>query len=61
MHAPGHYLLDRDVAAILKRSYSEANKDDIAANDDVMESFFGSAESGRAALDMISEDEWEMM
>jgi len=26
-----------------------------------MELFFGFAESGHAALDMISEDEWEMM
>ena len=60
-HALGHYLFDRDVAAILKCSCSEANKDDIAADDGVMELFFGSAESGRAALDMISEDAWEMM
>ena len=60
-HALSHYLFDRDVAAILKRSYSAASKDAIAEDDDVMEAFFGSAESGRAVLDEITEDEWNMI
>ena len=60
-HALGHYLFDRDVAAILKRSYSETSKDDIAADDDVMTAFFGPAKSGHVALDNISEDKWQLI
>ena len=54
-----HYLLNKDVAALLKRCYSGCSKDDIAADDSALEGFFESAETGRAVLDDIASEEWE--
>ena len=56
-----HYLFDKDITGILKRSYSTAKKEDIAADDEVMESYFGSVAHGREVLENISEDEWNMV
>ena len=56
-----HYLFDEDITGILKRSYSTAKKEDIAEDDDVMVSYFGSVAHGCALLDDISEDEWNML
>ena len=60
-HPLSHYLFDDDITGILKRSYTTAKKEDIAADDTVMESYFGSVAHGRAVLDDISEDEWDML
>ena len=50
-----------DITGLLERNYSTAKKEDIAADDDVMESYFGSLTHGREILKNISEDEWNMV
>ena len=60
-HPLSHYLFDEDVTGLLKRSYSTAKKEDIAADDDVMESYFGSMAHGREVLENISEDKWNIV
>ena len=55
------YLFDDDITGILKRSYSTAKKEDIAADNEVMESYFGSVAHGREVLENISDDEWNMV
>ena len=60
-HPLSQYLFDEDITGLLKRSYSTAKKEDIAADDDVMVSYFGSVAHGREVLENISEDEWNMV
>ena len=60
-HPLSHYLFDQDVTGLLKRSYSTAKKEDNAADDAVMVSYFGSVAHGRAVLDDIFEDELNML
>ena len=59
-HPLSHYLFDEDVTGLLKRSYSTAKKEDIAADDDVMVSYFGSVVHGCKVLDDISEEKRNM-
>ena len=60
-HSLSQYLFDEDITGLLKRSYSTAKKEDIAADDTAMESYFGSVAHGRTVLDDISDDEWDML
>ena len=60
-HPLCHYSFDKDVTGLLKRSYSTAKKEAIAADDDVMESYFDSVAHGRKVLENISEDKWNMV
>ena len=60
-HPLSHYFFDEDVTGLLKRSYSTAKKEDIATDDEVMESYFGSVAHGRKVLENISDDEWNMV
>ena len=55
-HPLSHYLFGEDITGLLKRSYSTAKKEDIAADDDVMVSYFGSVAHGRKVLEEFSED-----
>ena len=56
-----HYLFDRDVACLLKRSYSASSKGELAKDDFAMENFFGSVEEGSKVLENIAHAEWEDM
>ena len=60
-HLLRHYLFDKEVTGLLKRSYFTAKKEDIAADDDVMVSYFGSVAHGHEVLENISDDEWNMV
>ena len=59
--ALSHHLLDKDVACLLKRSYSASKKEEVADDESVLECFFESAKNGKQALDCISKPEWETM
>ena len=56
-----HHLLDKDVACLLKRSYSASKKEEVMDDESVLESFFESAKHGKQALERITQDEWENM
>ena len=60
-HALGHYLFPKDVVGLLKRSYSDSDKDDIAEDGDILESFFGSAEEGKKIIASVAPSEWDAM
>ena len=55
------YLLDRDVMRLVKRSYSDSSIKDIVEDSDILECFFGSAKTGKQALQDVTEEEWEEM
>ena len=61
LHALGHYLFPKDVVGLLKRSYSDSDKDDIAEDGDVLESFFGSAEEGNKIIVSVALSKWDAM
>ena len=59
-----HYLLDLDVAKVLKalvchQDSEYVSKEDLLLDDEVMEAFFGSSETGRAYLEDMEEEDWE--
>ena len=56
-----HHLLDKDIACLLKRSYSASKKEEVMDDESVLESFFESAKHGKQALERITQDEWENM
>lgn len=54
-----YYLLDHDVLVLLRMIYSNASKDEILGDEDILHEFFGSTEAGTAVLARIGEVEWE--
>ena len=49
------------MVGLLKRSYSNSDKDDIAEDSDILESFFGSAEEGKKIIASVAPSEWDEM
>jgi hypothetical protein len=49
-----YYLLDEDAVAVFRRVFEDDNaKEDMMKCDDVLESYFGTAEKGRALLESV--------
>ena len=61
MNPVNYFLLDDDVLTLLRIVYSEATKEDLMADDDVMMQFFGSATYGRKFLGSLNELKWELV
>jgi len=64
--ALNHYLLDLDVAKVLKslvcREGSKyATKEDVIQDSEVMEAFFGTSVAGMAYLEDMEEEDWEFL
>ena len=53
-----YFLKDCDTALLLKRSFCGKTKEELLADDDVMEAFYGSPERGADALAGISDATW---
>lgn len=65
-HALNHYLLDLDVAKVLKtlvcyEGSEYATKEDVMQDSEVMESFFGTSEAGMAYLEDMEDEDWEFL
>ena len=65
-HALNHYLLDLDVAKVLKslvchKGGEYASKEDVMQDSEVMESFFGSSEVGSAYLEDMEDEDWDFL
>lgn len=64
--ALNHYLLDLDVVKVLKSlvclaTEDYASKNDVLQNEELMDAFFGSSESGRAHLEDMDEEDWDYL
>jgi hypothetical protein len=64
--ALNHYLLDLDVAKVLKslvchQGSEYATKEDVLQDNEVMEAFYGTSEVGRAYLDDMEEENWDFL
>ena len=64
--ALNHYLLDLDVAKVLKslvchQGSEYATKEDVLQDNEVMEAFFGTSEVGRAYLEDMEEEDWDFL
>lgn len=56
------FLCDGDCLLLLRRFYAEENeKEDVMANDDLMESFFGSVELGRQMIVPMTPEAWHQI
>jgi len=53
------YLIDEDCTRLLRTLYSHFEKDELMEDDDLMISFFGDKNKGRAILGGFDRDEWE--
>ena len=56
-----HYLCDKDVECLLKRSYSTSSKDKLAQDQFAIETFFSLVEEGSNVLENNTAAEWEDM
>ena len=61
-----HYLLDLDVAKVLKslvchEGSEYTTKEDVLQDDEIMEAFFGTSEDGRAYLEDMEEEDWDFL
>lgn len=54
-----HYLLNEDAAKVLRLIYADSSKDDLMADDDIMQDFYGSAKDGSAYLAGLDDETWE--
>ena len=61
MNPVNYFLLDDDVVTLLRIVYSEASKEDLMSDDDVMTQFFGSPTYGRKCLGSFNELKWELV
>ena len=52
------YMFPKDVIALLKRAYSDCTKSEVAADNNALETFFGSASKGRSILEDTPDEEW---
>jgi len=52
------FLVDSDTGLVLKKCYSKSTKAELTENADIMEGFFGSATSGTAFMNSISDLTW---
>lgn len=64
--ALNHYLLDMDVAKVLKslvchEGSEYASKEDVLRDNEVMEAFFGTSDVGRAYLEDMKEEDWDYL
>jgi len=64
--ALSHYLLDLDVAKVLKslvcyEGSEYATKEDVLQDEEIMKAFFGTAEAGRAYLENMEEEDWDFL
>jgi len=64
--ALNHYLLDLDATKVLKSlvclaTEEYASKNDVLQDEELMDAFFGSSESGRAHLEDMDEDDWDYL
>ena len=53
------YMFHKDVIAFLKRAYSDCSKSEVAADNNALETFFGSASKGRSILEDTPDEEWD--
>lgn len=61
-----HYLLDLDVAKVLKSLFCHEDseyksKQDVLEDNELMEAFFGSTEVGREFLEDMEEEDWDFL
>ena len=54
-----HFLLDKDVIALLKRMYPSTSKPNLMKDDDAMKTFFGTVSEGVKVLGELSEHAWD--
>jgi len=65
--ALNHYLLDLDVARVLKSLVCLANdelplsKDEVLQDEELIGAFFGTSEDGRAYLEDMHEEDWDFL
>ena len=57
-HTLMDYMFPKDVIALLKRAYSDCTKSEVAADNNVLETFFGSASKGRGILEDTPDEDW---
>lgn len=65
-HALNRYLLDMDVAKVLKtllchEGSEYATKEDLMQDSEVMETFFGTPEEGTAYLENMEDEDWDFL
>ena len=58
-HTLSNYMFPKDVIALLKRAYSDCSKSEVAADNNALETFFGSASKGRSILEDTPDEEWD--
>ena len=58
-HTLSDYMFHEDVITRLKRAYFGSDKSEVAADNGVMETFFGSASEGRSILNGTPDEEWD--
>ena len=56
-----YYLLNGDVVEMLKTIYSDSSKKELMGSDSIMEDFFGTAREGRAVLERMDQEEWDII
>lgn len=64
--ALNHYLLDLDVAKVLKslvchQGSEYTSKEDVIQDEEVMDAFFGTSEVGRAYLEDMEDEDWDFL
>ena len=57
-HTLMDYMFPKDVIALLKRAYSDCTKSEVAADNNALETFFGSASKDRGILEDAPDEEW---
>ena len=56
-----HYLLDIDTAKALRSLYKSYDKSELMMDADLMEAYFGDADTGAAFLEEMDDDDWETL
>ena len=54
-----HYLLNEDVAKVLRLIYEDSSKEELMNDEDIMQNFYGSAEVGSEYLGVVDDETWE--
>ena len=52
-------MFPKDVIALLKRAYSDCSKSEVAADNNALKTYFGSASKGRSILEDTPDEEWD--
>lgn len=54
-----YFLMDNDVVSLVKRTYPDCKRMDVAGDKSAMENFFGSLAKGKEVVANVADEEWE--